>query len=328
MVSFFRNLFGNKKPVNKQSNYEYVETKYDKIKDTKSDMFIYLTEEYYKDNNDIKGNKRITIATILVPDHVTFEEAKSKSISYTVDKDKFKYSYHMDARSESEGTRTGIYTLNCNDGSYISSSLTHSWDNKGKRTILLSDVYPELKQKPQGSSDKQINTHSDKKSDVISNIGTSTSIEPALVIMLGPPSDNEQKIMFEKYQEGFHNNNVENYKDWENFEKYMLNKLFSKTNNQPSRIEELFFLLLKVPIKIDDYTFSFGNHKNKWVAGFSIPSSAVRFGNIPNMKWPPKKEIMDTAADALGLALQREWVFVYSVIPPKENNASAEGLHK
>ncbi|TRZ51092.1 hypothetical protein D4S03_05665 [bacterium] len=188
--------------------------------------------------------------------------------------------------------------------------------------ITLAPLYSELKPKKQGD----ISNYKDHKK--VTEANTSVSIEPALVIMLGPPSDNEQKIMFEKYQEAFNINNVEDSKDWENFEKYMLNKLFSRKNNQSSQIEELFYRLLKVPIKINDYKFVFGNHQNKWVAGFSIPSSAVIFDNIPNMKWPPKKEIMGTAADVFGYALQREWVFVYSIIPPKDNNANAEGLHQ
>jgi len=308
MFSFISRLFIKNK--NKNKSYELVETKIEKRQESDSNMFRYYKEELYKDNNDNKGNKKITFSTIAVPSHVDFEEASLKSKSFNLDNNNISYSNHMDLLSKADGTRTGVYNWNFDDWSHKTEAITYSHVFKERK--LLSDIYPEkFKQNTPNNS----NIDHDSNNGILLKEEGLALKEPELVIMLGPPSDEKQKIMYEEYQESRRDGRIKECQDWEKFEKHMMDFLFTRKDKFPSPIEEMFFRLLNVPTKIESYNFGIGFHKGQWVAYAIIPASSVLFAFNPNMQWPPNAEIIKTTESLIGHILNRDWIFVFSKIP-------------
>ena len=176
----------------------------------------------------------------------------------------------------------------------------------------MTDIYPDFFKQ---NTPNNTNKCNDNNNNIEVKERTLALNEPELVIMFGPPTDEKQKLMYDKYQESRRNERTEEYLDWEKFEKHMVDFLFTRNNNLPSSIEEIFSRLLNVPTKIERYNYGIGFHRDQWVAYAIIPASSVIFAFNPNMQWPPNAEIIKTTASLIGHILNRDWIFVFGKIP-------------
>jgi hypothetical protein len=139
--------------------------------------------------------------------------------------------------------------------------------------------------------------------------------EEKLVIVLGPPPDEWQKELFDKYQQSKKSGKPHSDGDWESYEQGIVEKLFEHEGNKPSAIDELFGKALDSKIKITDHCFSMGMNRGLWVANITIARSNVLRKPGSNITWPPAKEINSLVSDALGYLLKRNWVAMFSIYP-------------
>ena len=140
-------------------------------------------------------------------------------------------------------------------------------------------------------------------------------MEESVLLVLGPPPDEWQKELFDKYQISKHSGAPHRDDDWESYEKEIVEKLFEHKGNEPSVIDEVFCNLFDSPIKITDYFFSMGMNRGLWVANITIARSNVLRGQGSSITWPPPREINDAVAALLGYTLKRNWVGVFSLNP-------------
>ena len=141
-------------------------------------------------------------------------------------------------------------------------------------------------------------------------------MEPSILIILGSPPSGWQRDIFEKYQESRNAGDEDKDGDWADFEKKATHKLlFSSEGEELSTIDELFCRLFDAPVKIVDYYYSIGRHRNLWVATVNIPISGVLCGAGSDITWPPSQEITRQVSLSLSYILTREWVEVISTFP-------------
>lgn len=139
-------------------------------------------------------------------------------------------------------------------------------------------------------------------------------MEESLLIILGPPLDELQKVLFDKYQKS-KTGDAHRDGDWESFEREFVEQLFAHVGDAPSTMDDLFSKLYNSPIKITDYFFSMGVNRGLWVANISISRSNVLHGQGSSISWPPPKDVKDAAASVLNYILKRNSVGVFALYP-------------
>lgn len=143
-------------------------------------------------------------------------------------------------------------------------------------------------------------------------------MEETLVLVLGPPPDEWQKDLFDRYQEWRKTDadgDLPPECDWEAYENKIVEWLFERKNGAPSEMEQLLGMLLQSPIELTDYFPSMGVSRELWVMKIAISRSQVHCGQGGKITWPPSKEIIDGVATVLTYILKREWIGVFSLYP-------------
>lgn len=137
--------------------------------------------------------------------------------------------------------------------------------------------------------------------------GGGSTLGPALVISLGPPTMEPFISMFKSYQEAVVKSSVDEQEHvWVQFERDELDVLFSRTDDKPSPVEEVLSSVAGSSVRIDKYERGVGRERGLWVGQVWIPRLAVSIGGELLAPW--NKAFRDQLGAVLGLITMREWI--------------------
>jgi hypothetical protein len=142
------------------------------------------------------------------------------------------------------------------------------------------------------------------------------TMEPTLLIALGPPPDGWERNLFDEFQESRREGDWSGTFRWEQFERELIERvLFGREGVGRSGMVEVLFHILGMDCHVPGHDVGYGVNRGFWVVNISMPISGVRRKDGSPLVWPPVKKERDVLGATLGLMFRREWVFMAALTP-------------